>query len=60
VDDPNKPQNQVYRLPDGQRVIVVSQEGSPARALVRRIDGPRVDTHAIRLVIGGKMLETMR
>ena len=38
---------QLARLPDGQKVIVESQEGVPASAAVRRIDGPRADTRAI-------------
>lgn len=38
---------QLARLPDGQRVIVESQQGIPPSALVRRIDGPRAESHAI-------------
>ena len=40
----------VCRLPDGQKVRVESQEGSPPRAIVRRLDGPRAGSHAICLV----------
>lgn len=38
---------QLARLPDGQSVIVESQEGLPTKALVRRIGGPRAGTLAI-------------
>ena len=41
---------ELWRLPDGQIVRVESQEGSPARAIVQRIDGPRAGTRAICLV----------
>lgn len=40
----------VCRLPDGQKVRVESQEGSPPRAMVQRLDGPRAGSHAICLV----------
>jgi hypothetical protein len=38
---------QLARLPDGQRVIVESQDGVPTKALVRRIGGSRAGTLAI-------------
>ena len=38
---------QLARLPDGQKVVIESVEGLPPSALVRRIDGPRAETHAI-------------
>lgn len=38
---------QLARLPDGQKVMVESQEGVPPRALVRRIEGPRAETWAV-------------
>ena len=41
---------QLCRLPDGQRVRVESHEDNPARAIVRRLDGPRAGTRAICLV----------
>ena len=41
---------QLYRLPDGQKVRIESQQGSPARAIVRRIGGPRAGTRAVCLV----------
>jgi hypothetical protein len=41
---------QLCRLPDGQRVRIESQEGSPAWATVQRVDGPRAGTRAICLV----------
>ena len=40
----------ICRLPDGQKVRVESQQGSPPRAMVRRLDGPRAGSRAICLV----------
>jgi len=41
---------QFARLPDGQKVIVESQDGSPAWATVRRIGGQHDGTRAVCLV----------
>jgi len=41
---------QICRLPDGEKVRVELQDGSPAWATVRRLEGPLAGTRAVCLV----------
>jgi hypothetical protein len=50
MEDTNRLVGQFARLPDGQMVIIESQDGSPAWATVRRIGGQNDGTRAVCLV----------
>jgi hypothetical protein len=50
MEDTNQLVGQFARLPDGQKVMIESQDGSPAWATVRRIGGQHDGTRAVCLV----------
>jgi L-asparaginase II len=53
----NLPSDQIYCLPNGQRVVIESCEGDPPTALVRRIDGPFEGMLAVCAVSSLKLAE---
>jgi hypothetical protein len=42
MNDPNKPEDKLYRLPSGEKVRIESREGDTV--VVRRVGGPRRQT----------------